>query len=281
LLVTVLTHEFRLGLLSISLGNIVAFAAAVWVAFWLARTIRLVLAEDLLPALALPRGVGDSISTLTYYSIIFLGLLTALAMAGFQVGQLTIVFGALGVGIGFGLQDVVKNFVAGLILMFERPIRLGDVVDVAGMVGKVRDIGMRATIMTTFDGAEVVVPNGMLLADKLVNWTLNGSSRRISIDISTGYNVSPQQTIELLVGIARRVTGIAVLPAPEAIMTGLTPGALEFSVRAWTTPQADWVVVRSELAVQIRDGLAEAGIEVPLPQRELHMRSYPKINGEN
>ena len=166
-----------------------------------ARTIRLLLAEDLLPALALPRGVGDSISTLTYYSIVFLGLLAALAMAGFQVGQLAIVFGALGVGIGLGLQDVVKNFVAGLILMFERPIRLGDVVDVAGMSGKVRDIGMRATIITSFDGAEVVVPNGMLLADKLVNWTLFGSSRRISIDISTGYGVSPQQTIELLVSI--------------------------------------------------------------------------------
>jgi small-conductance mechanosensitive channel len=281
LLITVLTHEFRIGLLSISLGNIVSFAAAVWVAFWLARTIRLVLAEDLLPTLALPRGVGDSISTLTYYSIIFLGLLTALAMAGFQVGQLAIVFGALGVGIGFGLQDVVKNFVAGLILMFERPIRLGDVVEVADMIGTVRDIGMRATIMTTFDGAEVVVPNGMLLADKLVNWTLHGSSRRISIEISTGYGVSPQQTIELLEGIARSTTGITESPRPEAILTGLTPGALVFSVRAWTRPQADWVVVRSELAVRIRDGLAEAGIEVPLPQRELHVRSYPKINGEN
>ena len=275
LLVTVLTYEFRLGLLSVSLGNIVAFAAAVWAAFWLARTIRLLLAEDLLPALALPRGVGDSISTLTYYSIVFLGLLAALAMAGFQVGQLAIVFGALGVGIGFGLQDVVKNFVAGLILMFERPIRLGDVVDVAGMSGKVRDIGMRATIITTFDGAEVVVPNGMLLADKLVNWTLYGSSRRISIDISTGYGVRPQQTIELLVGIARGIDGIALSPAPEAILIGLTPGALEFSVRAWTTPHANWIEMRSELAVRIRDGLADAGIEVPLPQREMHVRSVP------
>ncbi len=273
LLVTTLTHQFQLGLLSVSLGNIAAFAAAVWVAFRLARSIRLLLAEDLLPALALPRGVGESISTLTYYSIIFLGLLAALAMAGFQVGQLAIVFGALGVGIGLGLQDVVKNFVAGLILMFERPIRLGDVVDVAGMSGTLRDIGMRATIITSFDGAEVVVPNGMLLADKLVNWTLSGSSRRIHVAISTGYGVNPRQTVDLLVGIVRSIDGIASSPAPNAIMTSLTPGALEFSVRAWTTPQADWVEVRSELAARIRDGLAEAGIEVPLPQREMHLRS--------
>ena len=271
-LLTVLTHEFQLGLLSISLGSLAAFSLAIWAAFWLARTIRLLLAEDLLPALSLPRGVGDSISTLSYYGILFIGLLLALAMAGFQVGQLALVFGALGVGIGFGLQDVVKNFVAGLILMFERPIRLGDVVDVAGMSGKVRDIGMRATTITTFDGAEVVVPNGMLLADKLVNWTLSGSSRRIHVAVSTGYSVRPGQTIELLVSIARAVEGIAASPAPIAVLTGLTPGALEFSVRAWTNPGSDWVAVHSTLSVAIRDGLAEAGVEVPLPQRELHLR---------
>ena len=272
-LLTVLTHEFQLGLLSISLGSLAAFSLAIWAAFWLARTIRLLLAEDLLPALSLPRGVGDSISTLSYYGILFIGLLLALAMAGFQVGQLALVFGALGVGIGFGLQDVVKNFVAGLILMFERPIRLGDVVDVAGMSGKVRDIGMRATTITTFDGAEVVVPNGMLLADKLVNWTLSGSNRRIHVGVSTGYGVRPAQTIELLVNIARAVDGIASSPAPIAVLTGLTPGALEYSVRAWTKPGSDWVAVHSELSVAIRDGLAEAGVEVPLPQRELHLRN--------
>ncbi len=271
LLVTVLTHEFKVGQLAISLGGIASFAVATWVAFWLARTIRLVLAEDLLPSLALPRGVGNSISTLTYYSVLFLGLLAALAAAGLQVGQLAIVFGALGVGIGIGLQDVVRNFVSGLILMFERPIQPGDVVDVAGMSGRVREIGMRATIVTTFDGADVVVPNGMLLADKLVNWTLSGTRRRIDINVSTGYEVGPQRTIDLLVGIARNVQGIAMSPAPAAILTGLAPGQLEFNLRAWTTEGADWLMVRSELAVQVQNGLAEAGIEVPKPQRELHV----------
>jgi small-conductance mechanosensitive channel len=274
-LVSVLTHEFKLGELSLSLGSLVAFAAATWAAFWLARTIRQVLAEDVLPALSLPRGVGGSISSLSYYSVLFLGLLAALAAAGFHVGQLTIIFGALGVGIGIGLQDVVRNFVSGLILMFERPIQPGDVVEVAGMSGQVRDIGMRATIVTTFEGAEVVVPNGMLLADKLVNWTLSGTRRRIDINVSTGYGVLPQRTIDLLVGIARRVQGIAASPAPVAILTGLAPGALEFNLRAWTTDSADWLLVRSDLAVQVQNGLAEAGIEVPMPQREMHLRSAP------
>ena len=275
MLIAVLTHVFNLGVISFSLGNLVSFVAATWVTFWLAGTIRALLSKDILPSLSLPRGVGNSISTLTYYTLLFLGLLAALAAAGFQVGQLAIVFGALGLGIGLGLQDVVKNFVSGMILMVERPIQPGDVVDVAGMSGTVRDIGLRATIVTTFEGAEVVVPNGMLLADKLVNWTLSGTRRRINVDVSTGYGVGPQRTIDLLVGIARTVPGIAAMPAPAALLTGLAPGALEFNLRAWTTDQADWVSVRSELSIKIKEGLAEAGIEVPLPQRDLHVRHVP------
>lgn len=274
-LMTVLTHEFKLGELSLSLGNLVTFAVATWAAFWLARTIHKVLAEDVMPALRLPRGVGNSISSLSYYSILFIGLLAALAAAGFQVGQLTLILGALGVGIGIGLQDVVRNFVSGLILMFERPIQRGDTVEVAGMSGTVRDIGLRATIVTTFDGADVVVPNGMLLADKLVNWTLNGTRRRITLDINTVYSADPQRTMDVLVGIARTVEGISLSPAPAAIMTGLGPGELQFNVRVWTSEFADWIVVRTELAMKLRNGLVEAGIEVPRPQRDLHLRSLP------
>ncbi|HPE02255.1 MAG TPA: mechanosensitive ion channel [Burkholderiaceae bacterium] len=272
---TVLTHEFKIGELSLSLGGMVTFALATWGAFWLAKTIRQVLAEDILPSLSLPRGVGNSVSSLSYYVVLFFGLLAALAAAGFQVGQLTLVLGALGVGIGFGLQDVVRNFVAGLILMFERPIQRGDTVEVAGMTGIVREIGLRATTVTTFDGAEVVVPNGMLIADKLVNWTLTGTRRRISIELSTVYGADPQRTVKLLEEIARSVDGVSLSPAPNVIVTGLTAGTLDFSVRVWTRELADWVQVRSNLAMRIREGLAEAGIQVPLPQRELLVRNAP------
>jgi len=117
------------------------------------------------------------------------------------------------------------------------------------------------------------VPNGMLLADKLVNWTLTGTRRRISVELSTVYGADPRRTVELLVEIARSVDGVSFSPAPDAIMTGMTAGMLDFSIRAWTNDRADWVQVRSELAMKIRDGLADAGIEVPLPQRDLHLRS--------
>ena len=268
---TILSRELTVGAVSLSLGSLVALAVSAWLAFWLAKTIRLLLAEDVLPALSLPLGVGHSIATLSYYTVLFLGLLTSLALAGFQVGQLAIVFGALGVGIGFGLQDVVKNFVSGLILMFERPLRPGDVVDVAATYGTVRGIGLRATTITTFEGADVVVPNGMLLADKLVNWTLRGNRRRIDVSVSTGYDAPPQHTIDLLVAAARELEGIAPTPEPMAILTGLARGALEFNVRAWTTDRPDWLTLRSNLALSVHKALAGAGIQVPKPQSEVHL----------
>jgi potassium efflux system protein len=273
----VFSYHIQVGVLSISLGSTASFVTAVWVANCLAKTIRLVLSQDVLPKVALPRGLGNTISTLTYYAILFLGLVVALAIAGFHIGELAIVFGALSVGIGFGLQDIVKNFVSGLILMFERPIQPGDTVDVAGVSGTVRDIGMRATILTTPDGADVVVPNGMLLADKLTNWTLRGNSRRVNINVVTSYRVNPQQTLELLVHIAAKVEGIASTPPPVAILTGLATGGLEFNLMAWTKDKTDWVGARSLLNVRVRDGLVEAGIEVPLPERDLHLRSISKV----
>jgi small-conductance mechanosensitive channel len=207
--------------------------------------------------------------------VLFLGLLAALAAAGFHVGQLTLVFGALGVGIGIGLQDVVRNFVSGLILMFERLIQRGDTVEVAGMVGRVGEIGLRATTVTTFDGADVVAPNGMLLADKLVNWTFSGTRRRITLDFNIVYTADPRRAIDLLVRVARGVDGVSAVPPPAAIVTGLANGVLEISLRAWTTDHVEWIQVRSELAMRIRDALADAGIEVPLPQRDLLVRMAP------
>jgi small-conductance mechanosensitive channel len=159
--------------------------------------------------------------------------------------------------------------------MFERPVRPGDVVELAGMPATVSEIGLRATTLTTFDGASVIVPNGLLLADKIFNWTIGGNSRRIHINVSTSYRIAPQQTIELLEKVARSQEGVAFLPPPSALLTGLMPGAMEFNLRAWTRVGADWVAVRSALTVKVRAALDEAGIEVPMPQREFTLRGVP------
>ena len=210
--VAVLGHELKFGKISLTLGGVLLFLFSVWLAFWAAKTVRLILKDEVLPKMSLPRGVGNSIASLTYYAMMMLGVLVALAAAGFEVSQLAFVVGALGVGIGFGLQNVVNNFVSGLILMFERPIQPGDVVEVSGTSGKVREIGMRATTLSTFEGADVVVPNGMLLSEKLINWTLSDMDRRIDVNVGVAYGSDPNRVLQLLMEVTRSTDGIASEP---------------------------------------------------------------------
>jgi potassium efflux system protein len=269
----VLTHPLEAGQVSITLGSILLFGLAIWIAMWVSRTVRYVLNDELLPKMALPRGVSNSISTLSYYALLIIGLMFALAAAGFETSQFAIVFGALGVGIGFGLQNVVNNFVSGLILMFERPIQPGDVVEVSGTSGKVREIGMRATTLTTFEGADVVVPNGTLLSEKLINWTLSDMNRRLDVDVGVAYGSEPRKVLALLTETTLSTPGIAADPVPAVIFLRFSPNSIDFGVRAWTHDFGEWGNIRSELTVRIYEALTAAGIEIPFPQQTLHIKS--------
>jgi small-conductance mechanosensitive channel len=270
---SVLTYPIAIGQISLTLGSVLLFLASLWVAFWLAKTIRIVLRDDVLPKMELPRGVGNSVATLSYYSVLIAGIMIALAAAGFRVSELAFVVGALSVGIGFGLQDVVKNFVSGLILMFERPIQPGDVIEVSGTSGKVRDIGMRATTLATFDGADVVVPNGTLLSEKLINWTLSDTNRRMDVNVGVAYGSDPRRVLALLAEVTSATPGVTVEPAPAIVFVGFGASSLDFAIRAWTNNFSDWVETKSALTLRIHDALKDAGIEIPFPQHDLHLRS--------
>ncbi len=269
----VLTYPLEMGQISITLGSVLLFVFSIWVAFWLARTIRLVLRDEVLPKMALPRGVGNSVATLSYYALVTIGVFVALAAAGFELSQLTLIVGALGVGIGLGLQSVVNNFVSGLILMFERPVQPGDVVEVSGTSGTVREIGMRATTLTTFEGADVVVPNGTLLSEKLINWTLSDMNRRFDVNIGVAYGSNPRSVMQLLMEVAQSTPGISAHPQPSVVFVGFGPHSLDFSIRAWTNDFGDWVNIRSEMSMRLYDALNAAGIEIPFPRRDVHVRS--------
>ena len=268
--------EVEFGNLAITVGGTVLFFLSVYLSFWVAKTVRGILAEDVLPRMSLPRGVANSASTMTYYLLLMLGLMVALAAAGFEVSQLAIVLGALSVGIGFGLQTVVNNFVSGLILMFERPIQPGDTVELSGTVGTVRDIGMRATTFTTFEGADVVVPNGMLLSEKLINWTLSTNTRRVDIPVGVAYGSDPEQVRALLLrgGPAHRARGrtsrrrwcCSPASAPVRSISACASGPVS------TTHPG----VRSALGLAIHAALRDAGIEIPFPQHDLHLKSVER-----
>jgi small-conductance mechanosensitive channel len=157
--------------------------------------------------------------------------------------------------------------------MFERPVQPGDVIEVSGTSGKVRDIGMRATTLTTFEGADVVVPNGTLLSEKLINWTLRDTTRRLDVNVGVAYGSDPKRVLALLEEVAATAPGICREPPPVVIFTGFGPSSLDFALRAWTTDFDNWGVVRSALAVRVHDALVAAGISIPFPQHDLHLKS--------
>jgi len=274
---TLLGAGIDVGEVSVHVGDVLVFLFASWLAVWIAGAVRRLLREELPSHATLPRGVGNSIASLSYYGVLILGLLVALSAAGFKVSQLMLVFGALGVGIGFGLQNVVNNFVSGVVLMFERPIQPGDVVDAGGISGTVRDIRLRATTIRTFDGADAVVPNGLLLSGNLTNWTMFDRSRRFEVTVGVAYGAEPAQVIAILAATVSATPGVVADPPPVVLMTGYGESALNFVIRAWTTDVSHWMHVRGELLQRVLAALQAAGIAIPYPQIDVNLR---KLSGE-
>ena len=263
------------GALSISLGDVLVFVLVVWLSFALARLVNFVLEADVFSRMPMPRGVPYAITSLVRYTLIFLGFLVALAAAGIELGKLTVVAGGLGVGIGFGLQNVVNNFVSGLILLFERPVQVGDVVQIMSqnLWGEIRRIGIRASVIHTWDGAEVIVPNGQLISDSVTNWTLSDRHRRIEVNVGVEYGTDAQGVIDLLLEVAHSHPGVLETPPPRAFFLSFGDSALTFVLRGWIADFNDGYAVRSALGVAVQRALKEAKIGVPFPQRDLHLRT--------
>jgi potassium efflux system protein len=270
---TFLATPWTLGDVTVTLGSIVLFAATVTVAILVARLLRFILDEAVLPPIDLPRGVPAAISGTTHYVVIGAGLLLAISASGVTMDRFTFLIGALGVGIGFGLQNVVNNFVSGLILLYERPVQKSDIVEVGSLLGEVRRIGVRSSTVRTYDGAEVIVPNASFISQEVVNWTLSDRTRRIEIPLGVAYGTDPDRVIDLLLTAVRDRRGVLQAPQPVALFQGFGDSSLEFVVRFWTAEFDRWSQVSSDVRAAIYEAVRKAGIEIPFPQRDLHVRS--------
>jgi len=262
--------RWSLGAAEISIQGLAAFFAVLFTAVLISRMTRFVLTEEILPRIRLPRGVPGAVDLLSRYGIILMGFLIALAAAGVDFSKLTLLVSALGVGIGFGLQNVVNNFVSGLILVFEHPVQVGDFVEVGTTFGEVRKIGFRASVLRTPDGADVIIPNSELVGTRFVNWSLYDWLRRISISVNVAYGTDPNRVIEILVGVARKHPAVLSDPAPLAVFDRFGESALGFTLLCWSFVDRVFEA-RSELTIAINNAFKEAGIEIPFPQQDVHV----------
>src|SRR5207249_386622 len=193
-----LISEFSVGSIQISPGELLAFAVTVWAAFLLSRFVRFLLDEDVYPRVHLQRGLAYAISNTLHYLILLVGFLLAAAALGLDMTRMTILAGAFSIGVGFGLQNIFNNFVSGLILLFERPVNVGDLVQIDDASGIVEHIGIRASVIRRNDGSEIIVPNGKLISEQLVNWTLSSRQRSIELPIAVAQDSDPSRVIRSL-----------------------------------------------------------------------------------
>lgn len=269
-----LTREWGFGDVTITVGNILAFFIVLWISLTLSRFINFLLQDEILTHFEMPRGVPGAISMIVRLVLIVVGFLLAFGAARIDLSNITIIFGALGVGIGFGLQNIFNNLISGLILAFERPIQVGDIIQIASLnlMGEVKEIGIRASNVRTFDGAEVIVPNGNFISNEMINWTLSDSRRRQEILVGVAYGTDTNKVLEILNRVVPEQENVLKNPGPLILFVGFGESSLDFRVLFWTHFD-NGLGAKSRVGTAIDEEFKKEGIEIPFPQRDLHLKS--------
>lgn len=264
----------KLGETQITLLSILYLALLLLLLIYLSGKVRKVLVNRLLAKRGVNVGVREATGTIVRYVILFIGLLVILQTVGIDLTALSILTGAVGLGIGFGLQNIASNFISGLIILFERPVRIGDRIAVGDVEGDVMRIGARSTTVLTNDNIDIIIPNSKLITENVVNWTHRERTVRFRIPVTVAYNTDPRKLEKVLLEAANEVPDILTAPAPGVRFIALGENGLEFELRAWTTSlvQRKGKFV-SQINFAIYDKFKEHEIEVPYPQRDVHIRT--------
>jgi len=267
----------RIGNTEVTVGALLASIIVFGLGYAAARLFQSWLDAQVLQPAGISGGVRNSIRTGVGYVGIVIAALVAFSYAGFNLSSLAIVAGALSVGIGFGLQNLVNNFVSGVILLAERPIRVGDLVVVAGEQGYVRKISVRSTELETFDRANVLIPNSYFISEKVKNWTFRNNVCRVSISVSVAYGSDARQVQAALLAVAQKNGEVLTAPAPSVTLDEFAASSINFTLYAFIGDVGKSGAIRTDLAIAILDAFAEAGIAIPSGRSEITIRNFDTL----
>ncbi len=268
----IISYGISVGGQKFTLGNLLLAGVFLYGSFLISTVIQAILIHDIFPKRNVELGAGISIGRLVRYGLVFVGFLFALSALGFGLKNLVILTGALGVGIGFGLQNIANNFISGIILLFERPIKVGDIVQIEGEMGEVVKLGLRATVVRMFFHSEIIVPNNEMISTKVVNWTLTDRMIRLILPVGVAYGSDVPLVMKILEEVGATHPRISFNPGPQVIFIGFGDSSLDFELHAWLVDVQMIYIVKSELNQEIDRKFREEGVKIPFPQRDLHLK---------
>ncbi|MDD2550576.1 MAG: mechanosensitive ion channel [Bacteroidales bacterium] len=263
---------------NLSLGMIIYLILGTWLIFFLAKLISRRVIERLLNRRGTDRGVSHAVGSIFRYVFLFVGLVIIVQSTGVDLSTLTVLVGALGVGIGFGLQSVTNNFISGIIILFERPIKVGDRVELPeldNLAGDVVNISARSTTIITNDNIAILIPNSKFVSDTVINWSYNDANVRFKIPVGVSYNEDPEIVREILLDVANKHPGVLKLPGADVLFDEYADSSLKFTLRVFTTDYTRKPhLLKSQLYFEIFKEFKKKGIELPFPQRDVYIKQF-------
>ena len=258
----------------IKVFDLLRFGFLFFLLVFFTRKLKSVFVHQILVKYTSDVGISQSIGTITQYLVVIIGAFVIIQNVGINLGSLNVLAGALGVGIGFGLQNVANNFISGLIILFERPIKVGDRIDVGNIAGDVVKISARSTMVNTNDNISVIVPNSEFINNRVINWSHNDRNVRFHVPVGVSYNEDPAQIKEILLDVARNHKDVLKRPAPDVLFVEYGDSSLNFDLLVWTSTYINKpIILKSQLYYEIFEKFKEHDIEIPFPQRDLHIKS--------
>lgn len=268
---------FHFGTNIFTLKSILALVLSLTALFLITALLKKLLVKRVFPRYNLDNGTAISIATIIRYVIVIIGLMIILRSSGIDVSSFGILFGAVGIGIGFGLQGISNNFISGIIILFERPVKVGDRIEVDGISGNIVNISARATTIITNDNIAIILPNSDLVNSKVINWSLNDKIVRFNFPVGVSYKEDPMNVKKILLEVANDCEGVLKDPPADVLISEFADNSLNFNLQVWTTEYCDQPkVLKSILYYSVLEKFRQHNIEIPFPQRDLHI-----ISGED